>query len=345
MQRLKRVLSRLVIVALILSLIPALPVFAGQITARSLTISTSQGNTAATWSFAFTVPSTTVLKSVRFEVCTTAALTCTVPTGWVNTGSTLSSTTGIGAGWTIDLATNSDSLGITNASNSTSSSGATTVVFHTVTNPNTVNTSWYVRMTTYSTSTYSTQVDAGTVTASTTQQISLTGIMPESLVFCTGTTITGTDCSTITGSTVNFGLFSAISTASGSSVMAASTNAGSGYVITVNGNTLQSGANSITQMSSSTTSVIGTSQFGMNLKANTIPSVGAEVTGPGSSASTAGYNTVNNFKYTTADTVANSGGAASDANTFTVSYIVNVPGNQAAGTYTTTLTYICTATF
>lgn len=30
---------------------------------------------------------------------------------------------------------------------------------------------------------------------------------------------------------------------------------------------------------------------------------------------------------------------------FTVSYIVNVPGSQPAGNYTTTLTYICTPTF
>ncbi|MFI5240578.1 MAG: hypothetical protein ACHQUB_02625 [Candidatus Saccharimonadia bacterium] len=322
-----------------------LPASASQITARTLLISTSQGNTPATWTLTFTVPNLTALKSVRFQVCTTAALTCTIPTGWTNTGATLGSTIGIGAGWTIDLATNSDSLGITNPGNVTASSGPTTVVFNNVTNPNTVNTSWYVRITTYTDATYTTLLDSGTVTASTTQQIQLTGIMPESLVFCTGTSISGTDCSSITGNTVNFGLFSAISTASGTSVMAASTNAGSGYAITVNGNTLQSGANSVTQMSASAAAVIGTSQFGMNLKANTAPSVGTEVAGPGSSVSSVGYNTVNNFKYTTGDTVASSLGAASDANTFTVSYIVNVPGNQQAGTYTTTLTYICTATF
>jgi hypothetical protein len=35
----------------------------------------------------------------------------------------------------------------------------------------------------------------------------------------------------------------------------------------------------------------------------------------------------------------------SAANLFTNSYIVNVGGDQAAGVYTATLTYICTATF
>ena len=34
-----------------------------------------------------------------------------------------------------------------------------------------------------------------------------------------------------------------------------------------------------------------------------------------------------------------------EAQVYTASYIVNVAGNTYAGTYTTTLTYICTPTF
>ncbi len=103
--------------------------------------------------------------------------------------------------------------------------------------------------------------------------------------------------------------------------------------------------------------VRGTSQFGMNLKLNTTltstVAVGAEVAAAANGTSlrgqaTTGYNTVDNFKYTTGDPVANSanGGAGpTNSQIFTVSYIVNVPGNQASGTYTTTLTYICTGYF
>jgi hypothetical protein len=46
--------------------------------------------------------------------------------------------------------------------------------------------------------------------------------------------------------------------------------------------------------------------------------------------------------------VANSGNASlgpSDSQNYTVSYIVNIPASQASGLYTTTLTYVCTATF
>jgi hypothetical protein len=139
--------------------------------------------------------------------------------------------------------------------------------------------------------------------------------------------------------------------------MAASTNAGAGYVITVNGPTLTSGSNTVSAMGASTTGVRGTSQFGLNLKANTIatsnPTIGTEVA-PAVNGTNykgeaqAGYSTVDSFKFANNDSVAastNGGAGGTDAQIFTVAYIVNVPGSQPAGTYTTTLTYICTPTF
>jgi len=95
----------------------------------------------------------------------------------------------------------------------------------------------------------------------------------------------------------------------------------------------------------------------MNLRANTTttstPAVGADVA-PAANGTNfkanplAGYSTVDNFKYLTGDAIAsssNGGAGPSDIETYTVSYIVNVNGAQAVGTYTTTLTYICTPTF
>jgi len=142
-------------------------------------------------------------------------------------------------------------------------------------------------------------------------------------------------------------------------MMAASTNAGTGYAITVNGTTLTSGSNTITAMSSSGPVVHGIGQFGMNLKANTTttstPAVGAEIAPAsngtnyrGQAKPSSGYDTVDNFKFASGDIVADSGHTvlgATDAQIYTVSYVVDVPGSQPAGTYTTTLTYICTPTF
>ena len=110
-------------------------------------------------------------------------------------------------------------------------------------------------------------------------------------------------------------------------------------------------------MSTAGAGVRGTGQFGLNLKANTTATstvaIGAEIA-PVSNGTdlraqpAAGYNTVDNFKYVSGDSVANSasGGAGpTNAQIYTASYIVNVAGSQTAGTYTTTLTYVCTATF
>jgi hypothetical protein len=139
--------------------------------------------------------------------------------------------------------------------------------------------------------------------------------------------------------------------------MAASTNAVSGYSITVNGPTLTSGGNTIAPMGTAGVGVRGTSQFGMNLMLNTTATstvaIGANVAAAANGTSlrgqaTAGYNTTDTFKFLSGDSVANSwnGGAGpTNAQIYTSSYIVNVAGNQASGTYVSTLTYICTATF
>jgi hypothetical protein len=189
--------------------------------------------------------------------------------------------------------------------------------------------------------------------------------MPESLVFCTGGTVTTTagvpDCATVTSGAIAFNqLFSPTDTATATSQMAASTNAGSGYIITVNGPTLTSGSNTITAthtLAGGDLGIRGISQFGTNLKANTTttsnPAVGTEVAPAANGTNykgeaTTGYSTVDHFRFLTGDTIAdsaNGGAGGTDAQIFTNSYIVNVPGSQPAGTYTTTLTYICTPTF
>ena len=233
-----------------------------------------------------------------------------------------------------------------------------------VTNPTAINTSFFVRISTYTSLDGSgSPIDTGTVTASTARAIELTGTMPESLIFCTGATIAVNgggvpDCSTATTGAVEFNqLFSPTDTATATSQMAASTNATNGYSITVDGTTLTSGSNTIPAMAATAAPVRGTSQFGMNLKANTTGvstvAVGTEVAPASNGTDLRGqastdYRTVDQFKFVTGNSV-----AASDFNTpgptnaqiFTVSYIVNVAGSQIAGSYTTTLTYICTPTF
>lgn len=311
--------------------------------------------------FAFTVPTTGNVGSIQFQYCTLAAGTCTMPTGLVTTSATMGTQSGA-TGFTLVNTTNGSPY-ITRTAASITAATAVTYQLLTVTNPTTTNQTFFVRISTFAaTNATGGTTDTGSVAASTATQIVLTGTMPESLVFCTGATVSTTagvpDCATATAGTISFNqLFSPTDTATATSQMAASTNAGSGYSVTVNGATMTSGANTITAMGTSTAGVRGTSQFGMNLKLNTTttstPLIGAEVA-PAANGTNyrgqaiTGYNTVDTFKFTTADAVANSangGASGTDAQIFTVSYIVNVPGSQPAGTYTTTLTYICTPTF
>ena len=343
--------------------------FASQITSRALTISSSNpaaSNATTTYAFTFTVPSTTVIKSVGIEICTSADGTCTTPSGFSNSSATLSSQpTGLGAasGWTVNDST-AGTLEILDASNSTApSNSGSSITFGNVQNPTTANESFYGRITTYSDSAWTTAIDTGNVAASTATQIVLTGTMPESLVFCTGGTISTTggvpDCTTATSGSITFAqLFSPTSTAWATSQMAASTNAGTGYSITVDGPTLTNGGTTIAAIGASdAASIIGTGQFGLNLVADTTPNIttSANVTPSANGTNLKGqpnsnFDTTNEYAFTAGsnNTVAasnDSGAGPSDAQIYTVSYIVNVPGSQEAGTYTTTLTYICTPTF
>jgi hypothetical protein len=77
---------------------------------------------------------------------------------------------------------------------------------------------------------------------------------------------------------------------------------------------------------------------------NATPNVGTNVSGSGTAAGFGGYNTIDQFRFFSGDTVA-SVAVPTEQNIFTNSYIVNVGGSQAAGLYSATLTYICTATF
>jgi hypothetical protein len=365
-----------------------------QLTNRSLTLSSSSPaatNATTTYTFDFTVyTSTTPIKSIGIQLCTTADVdiggTCTAPTGFTNASAALASQpTGLGAasGWTIDGSPpDTNLLRISNAANSSNPSTTTSrVVFSNVQNPTTTNQTFFARITTYSDAAWTTAVDAGTVAASTATLIQLTGTMPESLIFCTGATVDST-CTTTTPGNITFNqLFSPTTPAFATSQMAASTNAGSGYAITVSGATMTSGSNTVTAIGATpAVSTPGTRQFGLNLAANS----GAETGDPNITSSayvapaadggdymgsaTANFNigdpsitsTAQQSKFafdaTGLNIVARSDNGANlgytgntpgptNSQVFTASYLVNVSGNLPAGTYTTTLTYICTPTF
>ena len=322
--------------------------------------------------FNFTLPTSAPIQTIEFNYCTIASSaaggTCGTITGLSTTSATIGAATSAAlSGFTITNTTNGDPYISSSTAYTPAANTALTVQLDNITNPSTANYTFYVWITTWSgpNKTGST-VDTGTVAASTANPIQLSGTMPESLVFCTGATVGETsgvpDCTTATAGTVGFTtLFSPTYTSTAQSQMAASTNAGSGYSITVNGATLTSGSYTITAIGSTAASPVhGSSQFGMNLVANTTatatPAPGANVT-PASDGTNyfaypeTNYGTVDKYAFNSGDVIANSGyptgtpAVGTNAQIYTTTYIVDVPGKQPAGSYTTTLTYICTATF
>lgn len=377
--------AALILGAILTSVLPVNNALAAQITNRSLTLEPGAGGDGGSKPggtvnhfFQFTVPNAGGgnIGSIQFQYCTTASGTCTVP-GTTSGGGNLVNTTTTTLDQTGSAATGFTLVNTTNGTpyltRTAAAVTANSVLKYTligVKNPNvptTPNLTFFVRISTFaSTDTSGSPIDTGTVAASTASQIQLTGIMPESLIFCTGGTIGVNgggipDCTTATSGAVSFNqLFSPSDTATATSQMAASTNALSGYSITVAGATLTSGTNTIPAIGpTAAAGSRGKGQFGMNLVANTTatstPAIGSNVAPAPNGTNLRGqpkaaFGTVDSFAFDTAaaNTIAasdNGGAGPTDSQIFTSSYIVNVAGSQPAGTYTTTLTYICTPTF
>lgn len=334
--------SAIVLMVLTLAI---LPVHAGEITDRSLTLSSSEPSSQANYTFNLSVDSSNVIRSFRVRICDEASGACVVPEGFNGGAANLiNQPSGFGdnSGWNVDT-DDADLLRMNNQNNMLPPDSSQTVTFGNVINPSGSNTTFYARITTYENDDYTGVIDEGVVASSTAETINVKGFVPPILTFCVGIKIPG-DCSTASGHHIDMGELRPGSTATGTSQMRASTNAGDGYVVTVNGNTLASGSNTINRLNSPVSSQAGVSQFGMNLRNNSRPDVGSNTEGDGDGSATDDYAAANKFTFNDGDVIAEAPGAT-HFNTFTVSYITNVDRRQAAGRYKTTLTYIVTASF
>ncbi len=142
----------------------------------------------------------------------------------------------------------------------------------------------------------------------------------------------------VSSATLNLGTLSSSATSSGTATFSVRTYLASGYtVITRGAPPTSEGGATISPMASGGTSTIGTEQFGMNLKDNATPNIGAEAAQiPDSSFSyglaSTGYNTADNFRYNTGDTIAQSNSSSGQTD-YTISYIINISPITEAGQY------------
>ena len=141
------------------------------------------------------------------------------------------------------------------------------------------------------------------------------------------------------------GDLSSTSTLTAQSQMAVGTNASGGFAITANGDPPSAGTASINEMDVPEVSRPGTNQFGINLVANTSPTVGENPQGPFTNAvPSADYGMADRYKYKSGDLVAYSPNV-SLMRKFTVSYIINASPSLKPGVYSTTLTFVASGRF
>ncbi|HEX3568909.1 MAG TPA: hypothetical protein VHT70_04525 [Candidatus Saccharimonadales bacterium] len=389
-------------------LVHNLPANAASLPNRSLSVSSSSLGTITTGNpgsgtngqktgetIGFKIGTTGNVGSILLQYCTTpiAGSTCTAPTGFTAANIVTPTETGFsannftndtstdltGAPWSCTGSspgrTNCIALKRTSAASETASTAVTIVLgggtSDYITNPSTTGT-FFVRITTYSDTTYGTAVDNGTAASSTAQQISITAKVQEALNFSVGAPASGslpapgatcapfTDPGTLTIGDANNGLSSS-QAYDGHSYFRVSTNGINGTKILYSGDTLKSGANSIASIgetSGGTSSTPGTAQFGLGIDTSDTQSgngysftsltstispaygLGAGTITP---AGTAKFN-FNTASLTSPVQIASSAGVIS-CDTGSVRYLANIATNTPPGIYTTTIDYIAVPTY
>lgn len=212
-------ISLLLVVVGLLPLAVSRPASAAQITSRSLTLSSGVPSaTGVTYTFGFSLPTSGSVQGLKFQACTVAVGTCGTVTGLSFSSATFSSQSftnatnfavdGTGAG----NCTASATVLCAKRTQVTAETGAKTIAFGGITNPSTANTAFFVRITTFSDTAYATAVDTGTTASAVVQTLTVNAAVAEILNFCVGatavndaTTSVATDCTGVTGTSVNLG--------------------------------------------------------------------------------------------------------------------------------------------
>lgn len=151
----------------------------------------------------------------------------------------------------------------------------------------------------------------------------------------------------IGGASVNFGSFTATSATTATATFTILNYTSYGYTVQIVGNSPTNGATTITPLTTTSASIAGVSQFGINLVANTSPvSVGANPnTGQfGFGAAASNYGTSNMYRYVSGETIAQAP-KSSGLTTYTITYLINVPPLSPGGVYTSDQTIIVVGTY
>lgn len=321
--------------------------YAASLFQRSVTIGSPTAGDSTTHDFNFITATGGSVGSVVMEYCSNLpfyGVPCTTPTGLVANAVTIPTQVGI-TGLSMSAPdTTLNRLVLTRTSSVIAATTAVRIVVGNVTNQTTPNETVYVRVSTHnSTDGSGAPLDFGAVVYSTVPGIGVGGYVPPHLTHCVGVVV-ASNCSTTVGALMNLGELSSLEPRMSTSQFATATNDPTGYNTFVSGGTMTAGNEIIPALSASGASVPGTSQFGINLRGNSSPLAGSDVSGSGTGFAVTGYDVPNLFRYNNGERVASSS-LPTEFNVFTVSYLVNVASDQSPGIYASSYTYTAVANF
>jgi len=339
-------LSSLLLFAVLLpALCLSLHVQAVGLSGRSWQELNSAPGVTTDYTASFTIDNSATIGSLSFLLCSNSPLqedVCDIPGGLDVTGAQLTAQSGI-TDFSLFLP-EVNNMVLSRTPSVITAPLTVTLTFHDIVNPTDPG-SYYVRLGAYSSSDATgTAIDYGGLAFAITSNLQISSYVPPYLTFCSAVTITAFDCSSASGDYINFGELDTAHSRQADSQLLVATNAPNGYVMQVYGTTMTSGNNVIAAITNGVGSQPGVSQFGINLRANSVPSIGANPTGPGTGSPVAGYNTPNQYRFVSNDVVASSL-TADNFRKYTASYIINTGSAQPAGTYVSTLTYVAAGSF
>lgn len=149
---------------------------------------------------------------------------------------------------------------------------------------------------------------------------------------------------------VNFGQLSTAATITATSTFSVLNYTAHGYAVFSIGSPPSIAGHTLAGINPTATPQVGVEQFGINLRANTLPvSFGTDpiqVPSSGFSFGTAsaGYNVPNHFRYVTGEQIAGSNQTSGQTD-FTIAYIVNTSNTTPAGQYRATHTLVVVGTY
>jgi hypothetical protein len=320
-------------------------VHGAQLPQRSLELGTAEASKTTTYTLGFTTEQQETLGSIRLQICANDPIigdACDPPDGFDMSSAQLVSQVGTPNDYTITSRSANELL--LSHPPAQADIGAFEFTLSGITNPSAAGT-YYGRLLTYPTQDGSGQdTDHGGLAMSITSNLQISATVPPYLYFCSGLTISGTDCTTAQGNYINLGELSTKAASAAQSQMVAGTNADTGYTITMGGTTMTSGNNVIPGLVTPNVSRPGTSQFGLNLVGNQDPLIGQNPAGGGSGQPTSAYDQSGRYQFVDNDVIAQVS-QPDLPRKYTVSYIVNIAANQAPGIYVSTLTYVAAAKF